>query len=155
MADAVPNIPKDWSLERLIAAIRETAPQQEVVTIEQLRHKRTPPKLPDLDSLQSALGRIVEAIQGKPIGPQRVQVGRFRDGSARFGVREYAAHVAVRDALAVGLFLDSKRAHDESTRNLYDGALNAKWGQDGAPHYIQQNVGDLFHMLQVAAMAGA
>lgn len=154
MIDAKP-MPKEWSLDQLIESIKSAAPAVlDSADIRELRRRarnRKPPELPDLDSLQAALGRIVEAIRGKPIGVQTVRHHK----TGRFGVKQYAAHVAVRDVLAVGLFLESKGAHDNRTQTLYDGALGAKWGEDHTPHYVQQLVGELFHMLQVAAKAGA
>lgn len=157
--DRPKSAPRSWSLADMLAAVQAKAPTVDAgVTMRELRQracKRETPKLPDLDSLQSALGRIVEAIQGKPLTPQRVMVGRFRDGSPRYGEKAYYANVAVRDAIAVGLFLESKQAHDSRTRVLYQGALGAKWGTDASPWYVQQRVDELYHMLQVAQSAGA
>jgi hypothetical protein len=160
MADTTvpPPAPKSWSLADMLEAVKAKAPKMVQETIQELRARarnREKPKLPDVDSLKSALGRIVEAIEGKPLGKQQVVVGQFADGRKRYGYKQYYANVAVRDAIAVGMFLESKRAHDERTRALYDGALKAKWGGDAAPWYVQQLVDELFHMLQVAQMAGA
>ena len=153
-----PNTPRQWSLANMLEAIRQAGgPKLEDAFIHDLRRKarkRDLPKPPDVDSLRSALGRIIAAIHGKPVGEQRVIVGELPDGTTRYGFKRYSANVECLDVIAVGIFLDQKSAHDDRTRVLYCGASKAKWKPD-RPHYVLQLVDELVHMLELAQKAGA
>lgn len=137
----------------------------DAVTLMELRRKarrQKPHEAPDIDTLKNAcvrvfksIGEVAETAKKSGIdtinGKIMVETGKNRDGSTRYGYKQYYAHVLVADIIAIGLHLEGKKAHDERTIVLLQGALGAKQ-KDG--RMVMQLVDELEHMLEIAKATG-
>lgn len=125
-------------------------------TLGELRDKARGVKdrpVPTKADVAAAVARITKACEGKPRGVQLVETGKKRDGSSRYGNKQYAAQVIAGDTITLGDYLKKTGRHDDRTSVLYAGACGAKKNTDGTPRMVYQLVDELDHLLEVVAHA--